>query len=66
MSRASNRSMSKSGWKRQDKKYRLEQNAKAKANRDRRANHEKLVARDRIVAEGTDELGEWVAVSTDN
>ncbi len=27
----------KTGWKKVDKKYRLEQNAKAKANRDRKA-----------------------------
>jgi hypothetical protein len=47
MSRASNRSMSKSGWKRKDKKYRLEQNAKAKENRERAAKHEALMNRDR-------------------
>ncbi len=47
MSRASTRSMSKSGWKRKDKKYRLEQNAKARENRERSAKHEALMSRNR-------------------
>lgn len=31
-----NKANTKSGWRRKDKAYRLEQNAKARANRDRR------------------------------
>jgi hypothetical protein len=32
-----NKSNKKSGWRKKDKQYRLDQNAKAKANRERKA-----------------------------
>lgn len=34
------KSMTKSGWKKRDNQYRLEQNAKAKANREKKAARE--------------------------
>lgn len=40
MERTARKMGTKSGWRQRDKKYRLEQNAKARANRARRARAE--------------------------
>lgn len=50
-----NKSMTKSRWKLNDKTFRDEQNAKAKANRERAAKHAALMAREPEVEEAVAE-----------